>query len=33
LIASFYAMVERTAALRGINPNAPHHLNKATETV
>lgn len=33
LIASFYAMVERTAASRGINPDAPRHLKKITETV
>lgn len=33
LIASFYAMVERTAATRGINPDAPRHLKKVTETV
>ena len=33
LIASFYAMVERTAASRGINPDAPRHLKKVTETV
>lgn len=33
LIASFYAMVEQTAASRGINPDAPRHLKKVTETV
>ncbi|WP_299685892.1 SIS domain-containing protein [uncultured Tateyamaria sp.] len=33
LIARFYAMVERTAASRGINPDAPRHLKKVTETV
>lgn len=33
LIASFYAMVERVAASRGINPDAPRHLKKVTETV
>ncbi|WP_187429744.1 Glutamine--fructose-6-phosphate aminotransferase [isomerizing] [Roseobacter fucihabitans] len=33
LIASFYAMVERTAASRGINPDAPRHLKKVTETI
>lgn len=33
LIASFYAMVEKTAASRGINPDAPRHLNKVTETL
>ena len=33
LIASFYAMVEQVAASRGINPDAPRHLKKVTETV
>ena len=33
LIASFYAMVERVAVARGINPDAPRHLKKVTETV
>ena len=33
LIASFYAMVERTASSRGINPDAPRHLKKVTEMV
>lgn len=33
LIASFYAMVEQTAASRGINPDAPRHLKKVTETI
>lgn len=33
LIASFYAMVEKVAASRGINPDAPRHLKKVTETV
>lgn len=33
LIASFYAMVERIAASRGINPDAPRHLKKVTKTV
>ncbi|PUB15615.1 SIS domain-containing protein [Yoonia sediminilitoris] len=33
LIASFYAMVEQVAASRGINPDAPRHLMKVTETV
>lgn len=33
LIASFYSMVERVAESRGINPDAPRHLNKVTETV
>lgn len=33
LIASVYAMVEKVAAARGINPDAPRHLNKVTETV
>jgi glucosamine--fructose-6-phosphate aminotransferase (isomerizing) len=33
LIASFYAMVEKVAASRGINPDAPRHLKKVTETI
>ncbi|MGJ8625927.1 MAG: SIS domain-containing protein [Sulfitobacter sp.] len=33
LIASFYAMVEQVATSRGINPDAPRHLKKVTETV
>ncbi|SLN16290.1 Glutamine--fructose-6-phosphate aminotransferase [isomerizing] [Pseudoruegeria aquimaris] len=33
LIVSFYAMVEQVAATRGINPDAPRHLKKVTETV
>jgi glucosamine--fructose-6-phosphate aminotransferase (isomerizing) len=33
LIASFYAMVERTAASRGINPDAVRRLSKVTETL
>lgn len=33
LIASSYAMIEQVAADRGINPDAPPHLNKVTETV
>jgi len=33
LIASFYAMVEQVAVARGINPDAPRHLKKVTETV
>lgn len=32
LIASFYAMVERVAVARGIDPDAPRHLRKVTET-
>ena len=32
LIASFYAMVEQLAVARGINPDAPRHLKKVTET-
>lgn len=32
LITSFYAMVERLAQSRGINPDAPRHLKKVTET-
>lgn len=33
LIVSFYAMVEAFAASRGIDPDAPRHLKKVTETV
>jgi glucosamine--fructose-6-phosphate aminotransferase (isomerizing) len=33
LIASFYSMVENVATGLGINPDAPRHLNKITETV
>jgi glutamine---fructose-6-phosphate transaminase (isomerizing) len=33
LIVSFYAMVEKVAVARGINPDAPRHLRKVTETV
>lgn len=33
LISSFYSMVETVAISRGINPDAPRHLNKVTETV
>ena len=33
LIVSFYAMVEQVAARRGINPDAPRHLRKVTETL
>ncbi|MEX0317489.1 MAG: SIS domain-containing protein [Ruegeria sp.] len=33
LIVSFYSMVEAFAASRGIDPDAPRHLNKVTETV
>jgi len=33
LAASFYALVERTAASRGINPDTPRHLKKVTETI
>ncbi|MEP4194296.1 MAG: SIS domain-containing protein [Aliishimia sp.] len=33
LVASFYSMVERVAMSRGINPDAPRHLKKVTETV
>ncbi|MEX3014112.1 SIS domain-containing protein [Gymnodinialimonas hymeniacidonis] len=32
LITSFYAMIERVAGERGVNPDAPRHLNKVTET-
>ncbi len=33
LIVSFYCMVEAFATSRGIDPDAPRHLNKVTETV
>lgn len=33
LIVSFYAMVEQVSRSRGINPDAPRHLKKVTETV
>ncbi len=33
LIVSFYAMVERLARERGIDPDTPRHLRKVTETV
>ncbi len=33
LITSFYAMVEQLATSRGINPDAPRHLKKVTETL
>ncbi|HCQ64503.1 MAG TPA: aminotransferase [Rhodobacteraceae bacterium] len=32
LIVSFYAMVEQVAVRRGIDPDAPRHLRKVTET-
>jgi glucosamine--fructose-6-phosphate aminotransferase (isomerizing) len=32
-IVSFYGLVEAVAASRGINPDAPRHLRKVTETV
>ena len=32
LIVSFYAMVERVAVARGIDPDVPRHLRKVTET-
>ncbi|MEM7752252.1 MAG: SIS domain-containing protein [Pseudomonadota bacterium] len=32
-IVSFYGMVERVALARGINPDAPRHLKKVTETL
>ncbi|MEM1237417.1 MAG: SIS domain-containing protein [Pseudomonadota bacterium] len=32
-ITSFYGMVETLSRSRGINPDAPRHLNKVTETV
>ena len=33
LIVSFYAMVEKLATARGIDPDTPRHLKKVTETV
>mgnify|MGYP003115395972 FL=1 len=33
LMVSFYSMVNEVAADRGINPDAPRHLKKVTETV
>jgi glucosamine--fructose-6-phosphate aminotransferase (isomerizing) len=33
LLVSFYAMVEQVATERGIDPDAPRHLRKVTETV
>ena len=33
IIVSFYGMVEQIAVSRGINPDAPRHLKKVTETV
>lgn len=33
LIVSFYAMVERVALARGIDPDRPRHLSKVTETI
>ncbi len=33
LIVSFYAMIERVAVARGVNPDAPRHLNKVTRTL
>lgn len=33
LIVTFYSMVEAFASSRGIDPDAPRHLNKVTETV
>ena len=33
LIVSFYAMVDQVAKDRGINPDAPRHLKKVTETL
>ncbi len=33
LIVSFYTMVERVAATKGVNPDMPRHLKKVTETL
>ena len=32
MLQSFYGMVERLAQVRGLNPDAPRHLNKVTKT-
>ncbi|PYG29498.1 SIS domain-containing protein [Pelagimonas varians] len=32
-VVSFYAMVEKVSTARNVNPDAPRHLNKVTETV
>jgi len=32
LMVSFYAMIERVAVARGLDPDMPRHLNKVTET-
>lgn len=32
-IVSFYGMLDAVARARGVNPDAPRHLNKVTETV
>lgn len=33
LIVSFYAMIETLAVARGLDPDAPRHLRKVTETI
>jgi glucosamine--fructose-6-phosphate aminotransferase (isomerizing) len=33
LIVSFYSMVEAFATSRGVDPDAPRHLKKVTETI
>jgi len=33
LIVSFYAMVEQVAVAQGVDPDAPRHLTKVTETL
>jgi len=33
LVVSFYGMVEAVAVARGIDPDAPRHLNKVTQTI
>lgn len=33
MIVAFYAMVEAVAVARGIDPDAPRHLSKVTETI
>lgn len=32
-VVSFYGMAERVAVLRGVDPDAPRHLQKVTETI
>jgi glucosamine--fructose-6-phosphate aminotransferase (isomerizing) len=32
LVVGFYAMIERLAVARGLDPDMPRHLRKVTET-